>query len=158
MRRMYGQFLDDPAALGLLILRLVAGFGLIMHGYPKLVHATTWMGSTSGVPGWLQAMSPLAEFGGGLALVFGLLTPLAVLGIMANMATALFLVHFANRDPFVAPSGWTGSSYETAAMYLAIAFMFLLTGPGRHSVDHILFGRRQEEARQAREREYANWR
>lgn len=155
MRRMYGPFLDDPAALGLLILRLVAGMGLIMHGYPKLVHATTWMGATSGVPGWLQAMSPLAEFGGGLALLFGLLTPLAALGIMCNMAVALFLVHFANRDPFVAPSGWTGSSYETAAMYLAIAFMFLLTGPGRHSLDHILFGRDDAVRELQRARELA---
>lgn len=121
------------------MLRVIAGVALILHGYPKLVHAFSWMGPTSSFPGFVQALSPFAEFFGGLALVLGVLTPIASLGIIGDMCVALFTVHFAQDDPFVAPSGYTGASYELALMYLAIAYMFLMVGPGRYSLDYLLF-------------------
>lgn len=141
MRRLYPEFLGDPGALGLLVLRLVAGCALMMHGYPKIVVATSWMGPQTQLPGWLQAMSALVEFGGGCALILGLLTPLVCLGLIGNMFYALFLVHIAHHDPFVMPAGESGTSFELALLYLAMAFMFLLVGPGTHSLDFHMFGR-----------------
>ena len=81
MDRFYGTFVAGRAALGLLLLRLLFGMAFILHGLPKLGNMTAWMGPQAPVPGFLQAAAALTEVGGGLALVLGLLTPLAALFI-----------------------------------------------------------------------------
>ena len=120
-----------------LLLRTVAGLALIFHGWPKIQNPFGWMGPDAFAPGIFQALAALSEFGGGLAWILGLLTPLASLGIAATMAVA-FWFHAAMRgDPFVAAGG--GGSYELAALYLCIALLLLAIGPGRFSLDKALF-------------------
>lgn len=146
MRRLYySPFFGPPASVGLLVLRVVAGLALMLHGWPKIQKAFSWMGPDSWAPGFLQALAAFAEFGGGLALILGLLTPLACLLVMATMATAIFSVHVPHGDPFV-KSGPGGGSYELAALYLAIACTLLFTGPGRNSLDYLLFFRKDDVA------------
>jgi putative oxidoreductase len=113
----------------------------MMHGLPKIQNAFAWMGPDSWAPPFLQAMAAFAEFGGGLALVLGLLTPLAALGVLCVMATAILSVHVPHGDPFVKGPGTPGGSYELAAIYGAAAFLLMLLGPGRFSLDAILFKR-----------------
>ena len=91
-------------------------------------------------PGFLQALAALAEFGGGLGLVVGLLTPVALFGIACTMAVATY-THVSRGDPFVSKGG--GGSYELALIYLVIAVALLFTGPGRYSLDHLLMARRR---------------
>jgi putative oxidoreductase len=124
-------------SIGLLGLRLVVGAAFVFHGWPKIQHPLDWMGAEASVPAIFQALAAVAEFFGGMALVVGLLTRLASLGIMSNMVVALGMVHLPHGDPFVSPTG--GRSYELAAVYLACAVVFLIVGPGRYSLDALLF-------------------
>ena len=71
MHRLYPPFLGGTGAVGLLVLRLVAGTAMMFHGWPKIQHATSWMPPEAPVPGVLQALAALAEFGGGLCWVLG---------------------------------------------------------------------------------------
>jgi putative oxidoreductase len=126
--------------VGLLVLRLVAGTALVLHGWPKIQNAFSWMGPDAPVPGVLQALSALAEFGGGLCWVLGLLTPLASFLIACNMAVAITTVHLKAGHPFVA-SAPGGPSYESALGYLAIALAILLVGPGKLALDALILER-----------------
>ena len=139
MRRLYAPFVEGRGAVGLLLLRLVFGLALMFHGFPKIQHATSWMGPGAPVPGFFQFLAAFSEFFGGLAFITGLLTPIAALGVAATMLTALITVHFKHGDPFVSQHG---ESFESPLGYLAFALLMILTGPGRLSLDALLFGRK----------------
>jgi putative oxidoreductase len=130
-------------AFGLLAIRVAVGAAFTFHGWPKIQNPTGWMPAEMGVPGALQACAAVAEFGGGIAWILGLLTPLASLGILCVMIVALAKVHLPHGDPFVSPKG--GPSFESALVYLAVAVALLTLGPGRVSLDALLFRRRQGE-------------
>jgi len=117
---------------------LVMGTAFLCHGWPKIQNPFGWMGPESPMPAILLALAALAEFGGGIALILGLLTRLASLGIACVMIVAIGTVHLPQGDPFV---GQGGPSWELAAVYLACAILFLLAAPGRFSLDARLFGR-----------------
>ncbi len=124
---------------GLLVLRVVAGLAMMFHGYGKIQNPMEWMGTGADLPpGYLQALAAISEFGGGLAWILGLLTPLASLGMMCTMAVAVHMHAILNQDPFVSATG--GPAYELAALYLCISLLLLLAGPGRFSLDQLLFG------------------
>ncbi len=134
----YNQ-IDTKGSIGLLLLRLVAGSAMIVHGYSKIQEPFSWMGADSGIPSIFQALAAISEFGGGIAWVLGLLTPLASLGLVSTMAVAVQF-HMSKGDPFVGREG----SFEPALGYLAIALTLLLVGPGRFSLDALIFGRKQK--------------
>ena len=54
------------------------------------------------------------------------------------MVTALVTVHFKHGDPFVTLHG---ASFESPLEYLTLAVMLIFAGPGRLSLDALLFGR-----------------
>jgi putative oxidoreductase len=137
MKRFFGKFVDGRGALGLLLVRLVFGAGILVHGWGKIQRPFSWMGPEAPVPGILQALAALSEFGGGLALILGLLTPLAMFGLACTMLVAILMVHVPAGDAFVARGG--GRSYEMAALYLAVSVMMILMGPGVYSLDAKLF-------------------
>lgn len=154
IRFLFSTFPAGRVGFGLLVLRLVVGTAFMFHGWPKVQNAFEWMerpGEPSGVPDYLQAAAAWSEFGGGTALILGLLTPLASLGLAATMATAIFMVHIPKGDPFVPSPGWKGGSWELAAAYFASVFLLLLSGPGRFSVDALLFCRCRQSSDATRE-------
>lgn len=140
MRRLHAEFLGGGRGFALLLLRLVAGTAMMIHGSGKIAHPTSWMGPDAPVPGLLQAAAAVSEFGGGLAWILGVLTPLASLGLIGTMGFATFMVHVRSGHPFVATKPGAPSA-ESAAGYLVIAILLLLVGPGRLSIDSFLFGR-----------------
>ena len=121
-----------------LILRLVTGFALLQHGFSKIQHPLNWMGPQSNYPSVFQALSAIAEFVGGAGLVLGFLTRIAGFGIMCNFIVAVHLHIFAMHDPFVNMKG--GEAYELPLLYLVIGILFMLSGPGRISLDKLIFG------------------
>jgi putative oxidoreductase len=128
---------DTRISAGLFLLRFVAGIAFMLHGWPKMQNPFNWMGAEAKIPGILQFLAAFSEFGGGLAWVLGLLTPLASLGLFFTMSFASF-VHFSKGDPFVG----RGGSYEPALLYAVIALLFILAGPGRFSFDAKFFGKK----------------
>ena len=130
--------LSGSASAGLLVLRLAAGLAFVFHGYGKIQNPFGWMGPDARVPGVFQALAAVSEFFGGMAWVAGLLTPLASFGIACTMAVAVWMHAAVLRDPFVALQG--GRSYELALLYFCVAVLLLLAGPGRYSVDRVVFG------------------
>jgi len=140
MHKHYGDFLGGRAAIGLLLLRVVAGLAMMIHGKDKILNPFGWMdrpGKPSPMPDIVQALAALGEFGGGLGLLVGLLTPIAAFGIAVVMLGAIFTVHAG--DPWIGK----GRSFENAANYLLIAAVVMLTGPGIYSLDAKLFGKRR---------------
>jgi putative oxidoreductase len=129
-------------ALGLLILRLVVGLTLAAHGAQKLFG---WFGG-SGMTGWTQAVTKLrirpaqpwawvaalSEFGGGLLLALGFLSPLGSLAIAGAMLVAIATVHFP-RGFFVTKGG-----YEFNLTLIAAVAALALIGPGAYSLDTAL--------------------
>ena len=141
MRRwFYNNTVGPAGSLGLLLLRVVMGTAFMLHGWPKVQNATGWMGPDAPVPGYLQAFAAGAEFGGGFLLILGLLTTVASLAIGAVMVVAITNVHLQQGHPFVNTTG--GPSYELAAIYLTCAILLILVGPGRFSLDAMVFGER----------------
>lgn len=125
--------------VALLLLRLVAGVAFMLHGWGKIQNPFGWMGPDAFAPPVFQALAALSEFGGGLAWILGLLTPLASFGIACTMVVAAWTHAVTRGDPFV---GKGGPSWELAALYFCIAVVFMAAGPGRFSLDNKLFGGR----------------
>lgn len=121
-------------SVALLLLRFVAGIAFILHGADKMKNPTGWMGPASTMPGFLQTMAALAEFGGGIAWLLGGLFPLFTLLIGCTMIVAT-QTQMGQGLPFVAAGGL---SYEAALGYLAISILFLMMGPGEFAVDTFL--------------------
>ncbi len=72
----------------------------------------------------MALLAGLAEFGGGLLVLLGLLTPVAALALIAVMITAILKMHFANG--FFNTSG----GYEFN--------LTLIAGAGAYSLDGAL--------------------
>lgn len=130
--------------VALLAVRLMLAVVFIVHGGQKLF---SWMGGAgvkgtaegvgrSGVaPGhrWVLAwMATLSEFGGGVLVGLGLLTPLAASLIISVMLVAIMTVHFKN--------GWLNQNrgFEFNLTLITLALVLVLLGAGDLSLDHAL--------------------
>jgi putative oxidoreductase len=133
------HFADGRVAVGLLILRLVVGLGLMSHGWFKIQKPFGWMGESS-AHATLQALAALSEFGGGLAIALGFLTPLAALGVLCTMIGAWYFRNQGNPWLSLDPKAKT---FELAALYGSLALTLIFTGPGRFSVDALIWGRKK---------------
>lgn len=151
---------NNFASVGLLILRLVAGFGFIMHGAPKLMAPMSFAGDA--FPGFLQLLAVISEVGGGIALILGLFVPLASLGSSITMLVGILMFHVPFKDPiyritvklssegdgdpffglpfwFAKADGHSiggSGSAELALLYLIIALCLFFAGGGHYSLDH----------------------
>ncbi|MCB2385784.1 MULTISPECIES: DoxX family protein [Oceanospirillaceae] len=136
------RVLNTNAGLAALALRIPVGLILAAHGSQKLfawfggygLEGTgQWMASIGLEPGYLMALlAGSAEFFGGLALVFGLLTRPAALVSAFTMLIAIFSVHISN-GLFMSNNG-----YEYALTLFAVTVALAIQGGGALSVDRVL--------------------
>jgi putative oxidoreductase len=127
MRRLLPINLDAA----LLILRVVLGVIMIYHGWPKVtnlggvIEGFTGMGIP--LPAVAAVFAAVAEVGGGLLMLIGVLTDIAGLAFAIDMLGAIIFVHA--RNGFGVDKGGVEWPLALMAMALAIA----LAGPGRFS-------------------------
>lgn len=137
MRKIFEARVTGAAAFGLLMVRLVFGIAMMLHGLPKIQNPTGWMGADSPIPPALQAVAAFVEFFGGLAWVVGLLTPLAALGVAGVMVKAVEVLGATRGTPFVSKP--PQPSFELPTLFLAVALMLMFSGAGSLSLDAALF-------------------
>lgn len=126
--------------LGLLVLRLAVGLTMAAHGTQKLfgwfngsgLDGTGKYFEMSGYPVGkaMAVVAGLSETFGGLALAFGLLTPLAAAALVGVMLNAIAVKW---GGGFFAPKG-----VEYELLLTLAAASLALTGPGRYAVDRVI--------------------
>ncbi|MHB8875218.1 MAG: DoxX family protein [Myxococcaceae bacterium] len=132
--------------LGLAVLRIVVGITFLAHGWQKvfvLGFGGVIDGFTKGgvpLPGVTGPLVSLTELLGGIALILGLLTRLAALGVGIVMLGAIVIVHA--KAGFFLPRGM-----EFTLVLWAAAFALSLNGAGALSLDHAISRRRAARAR-----------
>lgn len=133
-------------SLGLFLLRLVTAAIIGFHGLNHLLNlpATTRMisGTVLPAPGILAIVLGAAEVAIAIALVFGLLTRVAGLGLALVAGGALAFVLWGAWSPFTpGESGFTG---ELELLLVGVGLLFMLVGAGGWSVDHGFRARRRD--------------
>ncbi|HEV8535453.1 MAG TPA: DoxX family protein [Candidatus Limnocylindria bacterium] len=132
------------ADLALLVLRVVVGGVVAMHGFLKL----GWVGqggSIAGVAGWFNSMglrpgmfwavmAVLAEAGGGVLTVLGLGGPIGPGLIAADLLVVTFVAHWSQG--FWAGGGKVG--WEFPLPLSAAGFAIAVLGNGAWSLDRLL--------------------
>lgn len=127
---------DRNTDIGLGVLRVVAGLALaFLHGIGKMPPAD-WLVGRAGDMGfpmptlfaWLAA---LAELAGGVMLALGVLTRPVAVFVTIHFVIVVLLAHAG--DPI--------ADRELPILFLSIATLFALAGPGRYSLDALIRGR-----------------
>ena len=122
--------------IGLLVFRIGLGGMMLAHGYPKLLALFNGSGA-----GWMNpigigstfslALCVFAEFVCSIAVVLGFLTRPAALVLAVNFC----VIAFTQR------AGTSAVMDELVLLYLLCFVVLMLTGPGKLSLDRMLFHR-----------------
>ena len=128
----------DVAAV---ILRLSVGGTIFAHGWNhvfgggKLPGTGRWFESIGIRPGRVHAIVASAcELGGGVALVLGLLNPLAASAVVGTMTVALIANHRKNGFFIFRP----GEGYEYVLVLIMAGLAIASLGAGRLSLDYAI--------------------
>lgn len=128
---------EQKINISLLIIRVVSGLVMIPHGYKKLTHFSeksadfmNFLGLSSEISFGLLVG---AEFFCSILLVAGLFSRFALIPLVIAMSVAAFKAH----------SGDIFGDGETSFLYLACYFTLLVAGPGKWSLDYLLFGQKR---------------
>lgn len=127
VQRYFSTFPGGGPGAGLLLLRVVVGGAATIQGAAYLTQATEMNALT-----WIASMLAAVS---GAALVAGFVTPVS--GITAGLATLFIAATWA------APGASVFIDRLPAVFMIVDAAAVALLGPGAHSLDARLFGRRE---------------
>ena len=122
---------------GAVILRVTAGmiifkYGLEIFSADKMKGYFDWLADLNfPAPEWMAYTGKTCELAGGLLMTLGLFTRLAAIPLIITMSVIGFIM---GEPEFLAADG--------SILLLLIFLHFLLTGPGKLSLDHILFAKK----------------
>lgn len=121
--------------IGRLILRLVLGVCVLMHGIAKLmggVGGIAGMLGNAGLPGVLAYGVYVGEVIAPILVILGLYSRIGGWVIVINMLFAIGLVHTGELFRLNQSGGW---AIELQAMFLFTALAVALIGPGRFAIN-----------------------
>lgn len=145
------NFSATADSIALLSLRVPLGIIFIAHGSQKLFGAFGGSGLTAtfkifeeklGIPPIFTFLAIIAEFGGGIGVLCGLLTRLSAFGIASVMAVAIYKVNWVNGlflNTYCQPGRNHGIEYSLALLGMALSLLF--SGGGQWSIDRYLWKR-----------------
>jgi putative oxidoreductase len=128
-------------------LRLIVGYGFMQHGYAKLskgpeAFAAILHAMSVPAPHFMAWLTILTELVGGLAVLLGVLIPLASLPMAAVLIVAIFTVHLSYGFTSIKLMSVTNGhaqfgppGYECNLLYLACLAALVLGGSGPMAID-----------------------
>jgi putative oxidoreductase len=125
-----------------LLLRVVAGASLMVHGYPKLkgIQGPAKFVQTMGVPTGaaypVSALVTILEFFGGLFLIIGLIVPVVSFFFVVQFVAITVAKKFKLKGAYA--SGQGPVKYEIDVLYLLLAIALMVLGAGALSLDGAL--------------------
>jgi putative oxidoreductase len=123
------------ADVGQLILRLVLGVCMLLHGIAKVIGGVggiTGMLTAAGLPAFLAYGAYAGEVIGPILLIIGWYSRIGAALIALNMLFAIALAHSAEVFTLNDMGGW---ALELQGMLLFTAIALVLIGPGRFSIN-----------------------
>ena len=126
------------------LLRVLLGVVFFPHGAQKVLG---WFGGYgfSGTMGFFTGMLHVpalfgflaiaAEFAGAIALILGLFTRVAALGIAANMLVAVAMVHWQYGLFMNWAGNQKGEGYEFHLLAIGVAIVLIIRGGGKWAAD-----------------------
>ena len=127
------SYTETTVAMALLILRIGVGALMMHHGYDKLVHFKEYepqfmnfigLGTTTSL-----SLVVFAELFCSALILVGLLTSVSTVPLIITMGVAVFMAH----DGAVFAKG------ELATLYLFVYVAIMVVGPGKYSLDALIF-------------------
>ncbi len=133
MRKLFSAgYTNGAVSFSMLVLRVVSGGLILLHGWPKLINFTAKMNTFPDPLGVGHKISlgmvVFAEVFCAVLLIMGLLTRLAAVPLVICMSVVIFMIH--GKD--------TVSEKELPILFLAAFVTLLFTGPGKFSLDGAL--------------------
>lgn len=127
------MLIQQQTNIALLLLHVGLGIIFVRHGWPKIKNPL-W-GTRIGVPKIASIYGTIAEFFGGLAILFGLYTQIAAILIFLGMLGALYYHIFVWKHKFY---NLEGQSWEYPFFLAIVAIAVIFLGGGAYSIDAYL--------------------
>ena len=139
-------------------LRIVMGYGFVVHGWAKLSRGPAGFARLlehigAPLPEVTARVSILIEIFGGVAILAGAFVAVVSVPLIVMMLVAMFTVHLRYGFSAIDTIGLTADGpqfgppgYEVNLLYIAGLLALMLGGAGPFSIDRLLAQRRQRSA------------